>query len=278
MFGLSLGGSKSDSDSKSNFDQNVWGAQSPYLTGMYGDAANLFGTSNAGMQGMIPWATNNMQGIFNQSNPYWNQQMQGGAYSGVDAGAIQNQLFDSMNQPSAMQDINRMIMGGEGNDYADAMKGQVMQNAQDLGGQFMNQTDLRGSASGLPGSSRHGIVQSQGLQDINESAMNDLTKLGYDTFDKDLNRKLSIADQADQAGLARQGMLQNMLSGQQNAMQGGLNYGSNMQNLAMGGFSPYMAPWMPMQQYSGIIGAPQVLSSGSSLVLLKVNPSAVDLD
>jgi len=54
-----------------------------------------------------------------------------------------------------------------------------------------------------------------------------------------------------------------MMGQQQNAMQGGLNYGGQMQNLGMGSFAPYMMPWQAANQYAGTIGSPTILGSGS---------------
>jgi hypothetical protein len=257
--------SKNKAGSKSSFDQDVWGPQGEALESLYGQVGNLFNQSNMGMQGQIPGATDYMNQIRDQGQAGWQQQQQGGAYANPD---LMNQLMGSINassnQPSNVSQINAMTMGGEGNNYADAMKSQYMQDANKAQEQMLGNLDARASASGMSGGSRHGTATAQGMEDINKNLQSNMANVGYQTFDKDLNRKLGIAQQADQGNLARQQMMQQMLGGQQQAMSGAQNQSSNMQNLGMGAFSPYMAPWQAAGAYSNSIGAPTVLGSGDS--------------
>lgn len=92
----------------------------------------------------------------------------------------------------------------------------------------------------------------------------DLADVGYNTFDKDLQNKLNIAQQADQGTLARQQLMSNMLGQQQGVSTGALGMGQNMQNLGMGAFAPGMMPWQNISNYANALGSPTVLSSGSS--------------
>jgi len=261
---VSAGKSKAKNSNESSFQQNVWDPQSQALNNLYTQVGQLFGQTNSGMQGQIPGAVNNMQNINQQAMPAWQNQLQGGAYSGLGIG---NQLMGSLNQslnsPTNMQQVNSMIMGGSGNNYADAMKNQYIQDANLAQRNMLSNLDARASAAGMSGGSRHGIATAQGMQDINRNLQSNLAQTGYNTFDKDLDRKLQIAGQADQATLQRQQMMQAMLGGQQQAMQGGLQYGQSMQNLGMGTFAPYMAPWQAAGAYSNAIGAPTVLNSGT---------------
>ena len=108
-------GSNTGSMSGSNFNQDVWGGQSPALQDLYAQSGKLFGQTNDSMQNLIPGATQNMQNVADQTNPAWQQQMQGGAYADM---GLQNQLMSSLNQsmnnPSATSEINAMIMGDIG--------------------------------------------------------------------------------------------------------------------------------------------------------------------
>jgi len=261
--GGSLSGSKSSSKSQSSYKDEIYGTQDPYLGGMYQGAQDLFNQTSQGMSQYIPGAAQNMQGIFQGSQPYWQNQMQGGAYKDMN---LQNQLLGSLQQsegrPSAQSEINAMIMGGDGNNYADAMKDQYMQDAQRSMDNMNSTLDARAAGSGMGGSSRHGVAQGIMGRGINDKLQKNLAETGYNTFDKDLQRKLQIAGQADQNNFGRQQMMSNMIGQQQGAMQGGLNFGQNMQNMNMGQFSPYMAPWQAMGQYSNAIGRPTVLGSG----------------
>ena len=261
-----MGGSASGSKSKSksSFQDKVWGGQSGALQDLYGNAQDLFNQTNTGMQGLQPGATQNMQDTYNQVNPAYQEQLQGGAYRDM---GLQNQLMgslnQSMNQPSAMSQINAMTMGGEGNNYADAMKDQYIQDANRAQEQMLSGLDARAAASGMSGGSRHGIAQGLGMARVNDQLQSNLAQTGYETFDKDLQRKLDIAQQADQGNLARQQMMSGMIGQQNQAQQGAIQGGQNMQNINMGQYAPQMMPWDAMSQYGNVIGRPTILGSGS---------------
>ena len=257
-----MGGSagKSESDSNTGFQSEVWGPQGDALKGLYGQLGNLFTQSNQGMQNQIPGAVNGMKGVTDAATPHWQKQMEGGAYSGMDLqGNYQNALQGGGNE----QFMNEQIMGGAGNDYVDAMKDQMQQDSDDILGRSLAMTDARAAGNQLGGSSRHGLVQADQIQNSNRNLMDAQTRLGYDTFDKDMDRKMDIARNADRFDMARLDSTGQMLGDQNQAMQGGLKGSQGMQNLNMGQFAPYMAPWQAAGQYSQGIGAPTVLGSGS---------------
>jgi len=261
--GGSFGKSENSSNNNSNFNQSIPQFQQDALKGLYGNAANLFGNFNKQTQGLMSGATGQMQNVYNQASPAWQQQLQGGAYKDLNAQQVFDSINNSSNQPSNMQSINNMIMGGAGNNYADAMKGQYVNDANRAQQNMLSNLDARAAASGMSGGSRHGVATALGERDINQNLQRNLAETGYNTFDKDLERKLSIAGAADQNTLARQQMMTNMLGGKQQAMQSGINSGQGMQNLGMGQFAPSMVPWQGMQNYAATIGGPTVLSSGA---------------
>lgn len=263
--GGSLSKSRQRQNNQSNFGQNVWDAQSPALSNLYGNARSLYGDTNAGMQSRIPFASDFQQGVASGSVPAWLQQMRGGAYANMDiARNLSDSLQQSENRPSSEQEINAMIMGGEGNNYADAMRGQYIADANRATDNMLRNLDARAAASGMSGGSRHGTATAAGMRDINQNLQANMARTGYETFDRDLDRKLDIARRADESTLRRQSLMSDMLSNQQSAMQGGLNFGSNLQNLGMGQFNPYMAPWQAATNYAQVVGGPTVLSSGDS--------------
>ena len=94
--------------------------------------------------------------------------------------------------------------------------------------------DARAAGYGQSGSSRHGLTESRLYDDANRDLSRQQTGIGFGSFDKDLDRKLEIAQRADQFDMGRLQNTSQMLGGQNAAMQGGLNYGQNMQNLGMG--------------------------------------------
>ena len=259
--GGSVGKSESEAENAANFKQSVWGGQTPALQDLYGQVGNLFGQTTSGMQGQIPGAVAQQQQVFDQSQPAWQQQMGGGAYQGMDLQGMYNQALQGGGNE---QFIDQSIMGGQGNDYADAMKQQMQSDAWDRTGTALANIDQRAAGRGMGGSSRHGIVQADAIRSEQDRLGDMQTQLGYNTFDKDLDRKLGIAQRADQFDMGRLQNVGQQLGGQQAAMQGGLNYGQGMQNLGMGQFAPYMAPWQATGQYANAIGRPTVLGSGLS--------------
>lgn len=266
MAGMSLLGDSQSSDMSQTqtgtWNQEIAPGQMPYLRNLWNQAGGLYGSTLGGMQGQIPGAVGNMQDIFSGASPYWQQQLQGGAYSGTDFGNLYNQALQTGGGNE--QFINQSIMGGAGNDYVDAMKQQMQSDAFGRLSDTFNMYDLRASGNNLPGSSRHGILQARAAEDEMDRLERGQTALGYSTFDTDLNRKLGIAQRADQYDMERLQNIGNMWGQQQGAMSGGLGMGSMMQNLGMGGFAPYMMPWQAMSNYANVIGRPTLVGSGSS--------------
>lgn len=272
MFGGSLNFGKSKSGSSSNYSQDVFGPQADALGNMYGQQSNLFNSTLNTMNRAQPGASEYMNQTAADAQGGWQNQMQGGAYGNLGIGEqLMNSLARSDGRPSAMSEINSMIMGGEGNNYADAMKQQYMQDASQAQNQMMGNLDARAAASGMSGGSRHGIAQAQGLQDINQNLQSQMAQTGFDTFDKDLDRKLQIAGMADQGTFNRQNMLMNMLGRQQDTVNQGVQNSTMMQNLGMGQYQTMMMPWNMMNMYAQNMGDPTVLSEGSSTSSSKSN-------
>jgi hypothetical protein len=198
--------------------------------------------------------------------------------------------------PTNTQRIYNMIMGGEGNNYADAMKGQYLADADLAQKQMLSNLDARAAASGMTGSSREGIAQGLGLQGINRNLQEQLAKTGYETFDKDLGNKLSIAEQADTNNLTREGMylgdtaraqglgfdelnnsrnatladrtgardaMGNLIGAKETTSGNALSFSDAIQNLGMGILEPLMAKWGNFGGYANAIGGPTVLNSGT---------------
>jgi len=259
-----MSGEESEQSSDSYYNQSVWDAQTPYLTSMYGDMNTLWDQTNPQLLAKIPEMSEWTKQIAETTDPYWKNMMEGGVYQDMD---LQNQLMrsinTSLNNPSATSEINAMIMGGEGNNYADAMRDQYMQDASGAHQNMLRNMDARAAGSGMSGGSRHGTAIQGGMKDINANLQRQMAQTGYETFDKDLQRKLAIAGQADQNTLAQQQMMQSMLGQQQQAAAGGLSYANDMQNIAMGTLAPYYAPWQMAGQYSAAMGGPTVLSQGT---------------
>lgn len=263
--GASAGKGESSSNSRSKFNQNVWGPQSDALSQLYLNAGNLFSGLNSSVLSSIPGMADYAKNVASQAMPGWQSLMQGGAYQNMDlADNLMGSLNRSMDTPSATQEINNMIMGGAGNNYADAMKQTLIRDATDAQNNMLANMDARAAASGMSGGSRHGIAIARGMNDINKNLQSNMANIGYNTFDKDLDRKLQIASMADANTLSRQRMMQQMLGEQQGVQSNALANANAMQNLGMGSFASYMLPWQMMSAYANTIGGPTVLSSGAS--------------
>lgn len=263
--GASAGKGESSSNSGSKFNQNVWGPQSDALSQLYANAGNLFSGLNSSVLANIPGMADYANNVASQAMPGWQSLMQGGVYQNMDlANNLMGSLNRSMDTPSATQEINNMIMGGAGNNYADAMKQTLIRDATDAQNNMLANMDARAAASGMSGGSRHGTAIARGMGDINKNLQSNMANIGYSTFDKDLDRKLQIAGMADANTLSRQQMMQQMLGEQQNTQTGALANSNAMQNLGMGSFASYMLPWQMMGAYANTIGGPTVLSNGGS--------------
>lgn len=260
---MGASGGYSKSNNQGSFSQTMPKFQKEALKGLYGQLSGLFSTTNNYMQSMMPGAISNMQNQIAPANLAWQNMLSGGPYKDMN---LQNNLMSSLNRsldsPTNMQDINNMIMGGAGNNYADAMKESYIGDANRATQNMLANLDARAAASGMSGGSRHGIATAQGMNDINTNLQRNLAETGYNTFDKDLDRKLNIAAQADQGTLARQQMMQAMLGNMGQTQMGGLNMSPQIQSLSLSPFAATMMPWQAMQGYQQGIGAPIVLTSG----------------
>ena len=258
-------GSSSRSNNQSQFQQSIPQWQVDAITKMYNAAAGTFG----GVGNSINQQMGGVQDYINRTNqsamPEWQNQLNGGVYQNMDnANKLSESLQQSLNSPTNTQNIYSQMMGGNGNNYADAMKAGYTADANRATDNMLANLDARAAASGMSGGSRHGVATSQGMYDINSNLQKNLARTGYETFDKDLQNKLGIAQQADQGTLARQQMMSGMLGQQQGVQTGALNSGGQMHNLGMGSFAPGMMPWQNISNYANSIGSPNVLSSGNS--------------
>lgn len=251
---------KSENQNQAKFGQDVFGKQASALGDMYNYAGNLFGGSMPDFMDQANRGRDVSSGATEAGARGAQNQMAGGAYGGLGIG---DQLMESLNQsqnnPSAMQDVNAMIMGGSGNNYADAMKNTYMQDADRAQNLMLGNLDSRAAGSGMSGGARQGVAQAQGMQDINQNLQKNLAKTGFSSFDKDLDRKLQIAQQADQGTMGRQKLMSNMLGNQNKAMQYGTGYN---ENLFKQGANMQQLPWNALSKYSGALGSPTVLGSG----------------
>lgn len=261
---LSLQDAYSNSMNQAQQEQNVFGPQQSALGGLYGQAGNTYNDYLKSLNQYTPGIMSQTQGITDSAVNANQNQMAGGAYSGLDANQLYDSLYKSMQQPSNTSSIYAQMMGGQGNNYADAMKQQYTNDANRAQQMMLSNLDARAAASGMSGGSRHGIAQGLGLEGINDQLQSQLAQTGYNTFDKDLANKLSIAAMADTNTVERQQMLADMLSNKQNTMSSGIQNSQSLQDLSQGTTNVLQLPWAGLQSYADTIGGPTVLNKGSS--------------
>ena len=224
-FGVNQSGNTSTSggsgSSQSVSSQNVWGEQSPYLQDVYGAGQDAY---------------NNTLGQVNDLTPQVQDQMQQAAQAGM--GGFQNQLAGGN------------IAGLQGqvgqNNYLDAMKGQVADDANLLKQQNLGSLDARAAASGMSGSSGYRDQVNKAFDNIDQNAQGQMAQLGYDSFNQGIQNQMNVANAMDQ----------NMNQGVQNS--------ALMQQNAMNQFNPAMVGQQVAQNYAGTIGGPTTLSNSSS--------------
>ena len=210
--------SNQGSNSVSGSMQDVWGSQSPFLESMYGSAQGEYGNALNNINGMTPQVSGQVQDAFGTGS---------GAFNNLAVGGQQAQLLNAMGQ----------------NPYVAAMKDQVASDADRLKQQTLASTDARAAAAGMSGSSGYRDQVGQSFSNIDQQAMDAMSNIGYNSFNQDMQNRMSLA----------QGIDANMA----NAMG---NTGA-MQGAAVNQFNPFMAGLNATNQYAGILGGPTVLGN-----------------
>lgn len=265
---MSGGSAKNSSESWSK--QNLYGPQAKVLDSMYGKAGGIYDTLQGQLgdigSGIMDWN----KSIQDTALPQWQQQLQGGQYGnlGFNAGEMLGGSIEGAMGGSTME--QQALDNAGVNNYADAYRGSMMNDARSTMDTMLGATDARAAASGMSGGSRHGVAQGQGMQGINRDLQRNLSEFGYNDYTQNLNRQMQAGRNADMNLMQQQGMLSGLLGGQNAAQQQALASGGQMQNLGLGGYDAAMMPVNAYGQMMNAIGAPVVLSdsytksSGSS--------------
>ena len=263
--GASSGKSNNQSQNQTSFSQNIPQFQQSALSQLYGAAQSLFGLTNSQTSAAQPGAQSIVSGAANAALPALQSNLNGGAYAGLNTGGtLMQSLAQSLNSPSATQQVYGNIMGGSGNNYADAMKASYTADANNASNNMLRNLDARAAGSGMSGSDQQGIAEGLGLQGINNNLQQNLAQTGYDTFNQNLQNQLGIAQQADSNTLSRQQLMSQMLGSQQSTVDNGINQASGVQNLGMGTLAPSSSQWTNLGNWANTIGSPTVLSNGQS--------------
>lgn len=222
-YGTNQSGNSSSGSSLNSSSQSVWGGQQDALGNVYDSAGNQYGRAIDQINGLQPQVQNQVSGAFNQAQGGYGNQLGGGFASG-----LQGQVG-----PNA---------------YTDALAGDMMSDAAKIKQQNLGGLDARAAAAGMSGSSGYRNQVNQMANDVDESTMQGLNQLRFNSQNQGIQNQMNLAgmqDRNQQAGLANMGAMQ----------QGAMNQ-----------FNPAMAGLNATGQYGQIIGGPTVLGSsmGSS--------------
>ena len=187
----STGGSTGGGTSFNQSQQNVYGAQAPYLQDVYGQAQGAYGNAMGNINSLTPSVQNQVSSAAGAAAGGYGNQLGGGFSAGL-AGQI---------GPNA---------------YTDAMKGQIANDAMKLKQQSLGSLDARAAAAGMSGSSGYRDQVNGMNNDINENAMNAMTQVGYNSFNQGIQNQMGLASQMDANQQAGLGNLQNIQQGSMN--------------------------------------------------------------
>jgi len=193
--------SNQGSNSFSGSIQDVWGAQSPFLAGMYGSAQGEYGNALNNINGMTPQVSGQVQDAFGTGS---------GAFNNLAGGGQQAQLLNGMGQ----------------NPYVAAMKDQVASDADRLKQQTLASTDARAAAAGMSGSSGYRDQVGQSFSDIDQQAMDAMSNIGYNSFNQDMQNRMALAQGVDANmanAMGNTGAMQGAAVNQFNPFMAGLN-------------------------------------------------------
>lgn len=249
-----MGGSvgKSTNQGGNTWSNNVWGPQGEALGKLYDQAFKFFDQTPGG-------AVEDTGKIFNTATGAWEDQTRGGAYG--DAGDIRSRLFDMMGQPSQTGQMYESIIGGAGNEYIDPLVESMRSDAAQNLATLQSGNALDAAALGQSGSSRQAMENAMLGSEVNRALSSDINQARAGAYDRDLQMKLGIAQQADTSRQAEQDRLFDMLTGANQAQTSAISGMGNMMGGALGAQNAWFNPLMNL---ANIIGGPIMTGAGSS--------------
>ena len=196
-YGINQSGNKSSGSSS----QDVWGAQTPYLEDVYGQAQDQYGQAIGTINDLQPGVQDQVTDAYNQAAGGYGSQMGGGFAAG-----LQGQIGP--------------------NSYTDAMKGQIADDAMKLQQQSLGGLDARAAAAGMSGSSGYRDQVTATMDDINQNAQNAMANVGYQSYNQGVQNQMNLAgmmDRNQQGAMANLGNMQQGAMNQFNPAMAGMN-------------------------------------------------------
>lgn len=239
--------------SQSRSSQDVWGPQADALQMKYNETPGVYMQAKQDINNYTPEANQALSTIRGATAPAAANQYGGGELGGRGvANNYMNSMGQSMSGPSNMQQAY--------NTSAPQLNQMYRQQANDARGDMMNSLDARAAASGMSGGSRHGTAIAQGNQDINQNLQNQMALAS----DRDVDRGLNVANQADQQLLNRQQMMQGDIGGINAAQQNAIGQTTQLGQAVMQGYQPGQQAMNNLSMGSQIIGGPTTLNQSGT--------------
>ena len=220
-YGVNTSGNSSQSNSSSGSLQDIWAGQSPSLQNLYAQNTDQYNKAMAGINGLQPQVQQQMQDAYGQAAAGVGNQSDGGFATG-----LQGQIG-----PNA---------------HTGALKQNIADDAQLLKQQNLGGLDARAAAAGMSGSSGYRAQANDMAQNVDESALNQMSQLDFN---------------AQESGMQRQMQLDGMMDANQ---QFGSGSAAQLQSAAMNQMNPFMSGMQATGMYGDIIGGPVSLTQTSS--------------
>lgn len=244
-------GSKSSSTSVAR--DNVWGEQSPYLSGLYQQGGSVLdaasGDIGAGTAAARDFASRAGQDIYSPALANYQQQFGPGSNLSSAAGQV---------APGLGQNLNQMMGDPTQNPYLQEnvknALGAVSQNFQE---NILPSIGTDAALFGQRGGSRQGIAEGIAAREANQQAGAIASQMYGSAFDQGQTNRLAAMQQAG-----------GLIGGAADAASQGIAAGQSLANLGMLPASAYQQAstmgFSPLQAQASVIGAPTVLGSSYS--------------
>lgn len=261
-------------DSGAEFQQGVFGGPEQQqrmqnMNNMWGGFMGPGGGQQQVQSGMMN-ANPYMQQVAQGAMPGYQSLMGGGASGRTGAAidpALRSSLEASMRDPSQTGKMYESIVGGAGNTYIDPMIDAMRNDEMTRQGRSAAGIASGAVGSGQSGSSRQGIAEGLMRSEGNRALSTQESMARMGGYDKDLDWKMRIAQQADLGRGQAQDRAIGLLGRGDTNTATGMQGAQGMQNLGMGMMAPgmqaAMMPFQMAQMYGNSMGGPTVLGGGS---------------
>ena len=193
---------------------SVWAPQGAALSDLYKEGKNWYEGAQPGIEEAAAGQRAYAKDAVDAAMPAWKQQLEGGNLAGYDiAGELARRL--GQDQSISVQNVNgtnidkygadnptwEYKLGQQysgGNSSLDNMMDTMGAARQEATDGMLGSMDARAAASGMSGGSRHGTAIRGGMRDINQNYQDNVSNIGYDAYNKDYDRALTMGQNADQ--------------------------------------------------------------------------------